>query len=100
MKKTVLVLTAFILLRLVAESQPQTKHKIGESFGGGIIFLVTAHGKHGLIAETQDQSKDCLWLKTNDVIKDSIYHSEAGKAFTDWRLPTQDELNELYNKKI
>jgi hypothetical protein len=31
-------------------------HFIGESYGGGIVFLVTDDGQHGLIASTADQT--------------------------------------------
>jgi hypothetical protein len=83
----------------VLVSQAQTKHTIGEKFGGGIVFAVTKHGLHGLIAETIDQSNDCKWKDAPSVITDPINHSTDGKAFTDWRLPTNVELDKLSEKQ-
>jgi len=36
-------------------------HYIGESYGGGIVFYVYDHGRHGLIAATADQSAGAKW---------------------------------------
>jgi hypothetical protein len=74
-------------------------HTIGESYGGGIVFYVTTDGLHGLIAETQDQSSSCSWYDAQDIISTSSNHSTAGKLFTDWRLPTNNELNLLHAQK-
>jgi hypothetical protein len=74
-------------------------HTIGESYGGGKVFYVTTDGLHGLIAETQDQSSSCSWYNAQDIISTSSNHSTAGKLFTDWRLPTKNELNLLYSQK-
>jgi hypothetical protein len=97
MKK--IFLTTFVLLAWVVISQAQTKHTIGEKFGGGIVFSVTSHGLHGLIAETIDQSNDCKWKDVPGVIDDPKNHSTDGKEFTDWRVPTNTELDKLYEAK-
>ena len=72
-------------------------HYIGEEFGGGIVFDVSADGRFGLIAETVDQGT-CSWSEAFELVK-SGEHSEAGKVFTDWRLPTIDELEKLYKQR-
>jgi len=73
-------------------------HEIGESYRGGIIFYVTPNGRHGLIAETQDQGI-CSFYDAQDYISTSSKHSKEGQKFTDWRLPTKNELNLLFLKK-
>jgi len=83
----------------IGTTSPNT-YSIGESYGGGIVFHVTDNGLHGLIAETQYQlSFNCNWFIAQDVVSTSKYHSTAGKLFTDWRLPTMNELNILYKNK-
>ena len=76
-----------------------TTHTLGESYGGGIIFYVTPDGQHGLIAETQDQSTGCNWYEAQNTISNSANQSTAGKNYTDWRLPTKNELNLLCDQK-
>jgi hypothetical protein len=78
----------------VAPSGART-HTLGEAFGGGIIFYVTSDGLHGLIAETQNLLSKCFWKDAQDEISKSSNHSTAGKLFTDWRLPTANELDLL-----
>jgi hypothetical protein len=71
-------------------------HTIGELYGGGIVFYVTADGLHGLIAETVDQSSNNsmgMWYNAQDIISTSSSHSSEGALFTDWRLPTKNELS-------
>jgi len=74
-------------------------HTIGESYGGGIVIFVTTDGLHGLIAETVDQSTSCTWYDAQDIISTNATHSAAGKLYTDWRLPTKNELNLMYGQK-
>ena len=77
-----------------------TTHSIGESYGGGIVFFITPDALHGLIAETVDQSTSVSWYNAQNVISTAINHSTAGKNFTDWRLPTKNELNLLYDQRV
>jgi hypothetical protein len=74
-------------------------HTIGESYGGGKVFWVTTDGLHGLIAETQDQSVSSNWYDAQNIISMNSFHSPLGKLYTDWRLPTRNELNLLYLEK-
>jgi hypothetical protein len=59
---------------------------------GGYVFYVTPNGKHGLVAETQDQSAASTWYDAIDSVSNPDNHSINGKNFTDWRLPTKYEL--------
>ena len=62
---------------------------------GGYVFWVSSDGKHGLVAETQDQGIN-TWHEAQNLISDPSNHSVNGQKFRDWRLPTKFELNEMY----
>ncbi len=59
-------------------------YKIGDSYGGGIIFWVDAAGRQVLIAATADQSTGIVWFKTSigPAIGASLDGVYAGKANT------------------
>jgi hypothetical protein len=63
---------------------------------GGYIFWVSADGKHGLVAETVNQSNVSSWYDAQDIISNPSNHSADGQKFRDWRLPTKFELNEMW----
>jgi hypothetical protein len=81
----------------VSESLP--KHKIGDVYGGGVVFYVTSDSLHGLIAETRDQTFSSTFYDAENYISDFSFHSNIGRLYTDWRLPTKHELNLLYRQK-
>jgi hypothetical protein len=66
---------------------------------GGYVFFLSTDSKHGLVAETQNQSASSTWYDAEDKISDQANHSDNGKKFTDWRLPTKNELNLMYSAK-
>ena len=67
---------------------------------GGYVFRVSSDGKHGLVAETQDQGTSGAWYLAQDSISNPATHSVNGQKFMDWRMPTKFELNEIYLQKL
>ena len=45
-----------------------TKKKIGDHFGGGLVFYVDPTGQHGLIASLSDQSSGIQWYNGVDKV--------------------------------
>ena len=103
-------------------------YKIGDTYGGGIVFYVYDNGRHGLIAATTDQSIGGFWTTisnqgtTCNAVRDGVKGgqinteriiSQAGGGsyaaqlcanykggnFADWYLPSLYELNLLYMQK-
>jgi hypothetical protein len=81
-------------------SSSGTAHYVGEYFGGGIVYYITAGGYHGLIVETYESgnatNEDALDIVSNPTYHNSTYN---GNLFTDWRVPTYYELLLLYNAR-
>lgn len=74
-------------------------HYVGDNYGGGIVFSIEVDGSF-LIADIQSQSENTVAVnKMNEIIKNPANYSAAAKAFTDWRLPTSEELLSLCRAK-
>jgi hypothetical protein len=83
----------------VAESVSSPVYSIGHSPElGGYVFMVSADGKHGLVCETIDQGFSS-WYNAQNVISNPFNHSDNGKNYTDWRVPTRYELAQMYSLK-
>jgi hypothetical protein len=65
---------------------------------GGYVFRISADGKHGLVAETQDQGTS-TWSGFQNLMSNPRKHSTNGQKFMDWRVPTLFELTEMYNSQ-
>ena len=99
--------------------------KLGESFGGGIVFYIDSTGKHGLISATADLSLSTPWWAGSFAIVNAVSTTDGSSNTTaiinaqgnsgsyaaklcrdyngggknDWFLPAKDQLNLLYKEK-
>lgn len=124
---TVIVLSAFgdRNTNIPVKTSQATIHKIGERYGGGVVFYVDSTGNHGLIAATADQKK-VKWYNGNYVVTNAtgaavgtgqantrtiVSAQGAGSyaasvcdqlelnGYSDWFLPSKEELNLLRSQK-
>ncbi|MFH1298002.1 MAG: hypothetical protein ABIJ04_12155 [Bacteroidota bacterium] len=127
--KSILILL-FTWFMIQANCQTDTNkvvHKVGDHFGGGIIFFLGETGQHGLIAAPYDQAYQAMWgnfgrtdaLYMNDgaINTERIIASTSEKSkfqdkiaacicdtltlggFEDWYLPSINELKDMYEKQ-
>lgn len=99
---------------------------IGDNYAGGIVFYVDATGQHGLVAATLDQSAGVAWnngvninvsgtgfllgqgqANTTAIIATQGVGTYAASicdqldlnGYTDWYLPSKNELDMLFQQK-
>lgn len=65
---------------------------------GGYVFYVTPDGRHGLVITTEDLGTS-NWYEAKDLVSNPTAHNKIGQQFTDWRLPTKQELLLVYDSK-
>lgn len=124
------VLLSFGFVAMKEQPQEQVLHlKVGDSFGGGIVFFTKDNGAHGMIAALEDQDEGLRWFggakintedgvgagrrntskiarkgKTPDLLLASKlckeYFVEEGiYRHGNWYLPSKLELSILFSKK-
>lgn len=85
----------FILFVMLCSIAVNAQTKVGDKIGGGVVISVSADGKKIVVAETKDQGVS-TWDGANALITAESNHSESGKQFNNWRLPTKEELALMY----
>jgi hypothetical protein len=91
------------------------KHHIGELYGGGVIFYIDDTGQHGLICSMFDLRRgnfekigsklvisqyNEIDARDAKIICDNYQNSNYGTGvFSDWYLPTINDLERLYGVK-
>jgi hypothetical protein len=100
MKNLLLLATLGIMLssaiapnsKVVTAELPGCQLKIGDTYAGGIVFyLDTADACHGLVCAPSDQGQNIKWTEAGALCK-----SLNSGGFSDWRLPTKNELNQMF----
>jgi hypothetical protein len=119
--KTIFIFLTFNFIVLLAWCQNEQKQKlsIGDNYGGGIIFSIDPSGQNALVAAPFDQSNAIQWgcsgfkvgasgltdgeSNTIKIVKKcgpgtAAYICDTLKlsGYTDWYLPSQFELDLLY----
>jgi len=80
---------SFSSVRAIRSSNLNAK-KIGDTYAGGIIFQLDATGQHGKVCSDVDLGF-INWYDAKTKCEDF-----NGEGFTDWYLPSKDELNLIY----
>jgi hypothetical protein len=94
------LLTGLSLISASSRSFAATP-KIGDSFGGGIVFYVDGTGQHGLIVaktntEGHSEGKEEGVLNWYDA---NVAANVFVEGYSDWFLPNKEQLHQLYLNK-
>jgi hypothetical protein len=98
-KRSLLVVLSIVLSscnaptpKVVTREQQSCKLKIGDTYAGGIVFYLDTGGEcHGLVCAPYDQAKETDWEGAATFCK-----SLRLGGYSDWRLPSEYELNQMY----
>ena len=74
-------------------------HYVGEVYGGGIVFYVTAGGYHGLIASSTDIVANPMVIFDRATSPSYKSATNSENLYMDWVTPTFSQLNLLYSAR-
>ncbi len=93
-------LDELVALSSSAEVEAAKKYKVGDLAQGGYVFYVTPDGKHGLACQVNDYASAISSITAENNANNPAYLDEDGDNYTNWRLPTFYELEQLYNQRV
>ena len=93
----------FTGLSMVLNAASSVAAKIGDNFGGGVVYYVDGSGQHGLIASKTDlrghsYGKDEGLFTWNDA--KTGCNKLVSNGYRDWFLPNLWQLNQLYHNRV
>jgi hypothetical protein len=94
MKKLFTILVSLLVTASVY-SQTYNVNTFYAELGG---YVIQTDGTHGVVVAMQDQGTS-TWYNYDALINNPANYDENGSKFSDWRLPTKDELNLAYLQK-
>lgn len=126
-KTTLTVLPSEAIKQEMSTEEIAAGISLGQEYGGGIIFYLDSTGQHGLIAAKSDADTVLAWYNTvyyqtntraaaigsgasntrkiiNALGNSGTYAAKVcqdyrGGGYSDWFLPSKNELNLLYKRR-
>ena len=65
---------------------------------GGYIIRLSPDGQHGTVVESVSMGE--TWYRASEAMTNPANHSVAGAVFSDWRLPSINEINDIYDIRL